>query len=92
MRTSNSLPRFEPVRLMVLWLGLAAVFVICFAAETNSAEGDQASREPVAEDHQLLELFDETLPEEAHWEAKTPERIVRDGGGFAGERWAYMRT
>ncbi|HUT11059.1 MAG TPA: hypothetical protein VMY42_11225 [Thermoguttaceae bacterium] len=73
-------------------MGLAAVFVICFAAEAKAAQRDQASREPPAEDRQLLELFDEALPEGAQWQAKEPEDIVRDGGGFAGDRWAYMRT
>ncbi|NQU36427.1 MAG: MotA/TolQ/ExbB proton channel family protein, partial [Actinobacteria bacterium] len=36
--------------------------------------------------------FDETLPKGAQWQAKDIEETVRDGGGFAGDRWAYMHT
>ena len=92
MSISGDLARFGLARKVGLWLGLAAVLVTRLIAETDAADSDRASREPVATDRRLLELFDETLPEGAQWQAKTSEEIVRDGGGFAGERWAYMHT
>lgn len=92
MSISGYLAPFALVRKVALSLTLAAVFTIGPAANTHASDRNNPSPEPGAAAPPLIEIFDETLPPEAVWQAKQPEKIVRQSRGYAGERWAYMQT
>ncbi|HEY2883109.1 MAG TPA: MotA/TolQ/ExbB proton channel family protein [Pirellulales bacterium] len=55
--------------------------------QTAAAKSGAAAKAPP-----LLEIFDEALIGGAAWDAKAPDKIVRENGAFSGKHWFYLHT